>query len=273
MRHACEKLGFETTYLPVDHDGIVDVAQLAEVIRPDTILVSIMHANNEVGSIQPIEAISEVTRQHGVLLHTDAAQSVGKIPVHVDDLGVAALSIAGHKLYAPKGIGALYIRESVVAETLIHGASQEMGRRAGTENVLEITGLGKACELIHDALDSHHHHMKSLRDLLYDGLKDKLADVRLNGHPTDRLPNTLSISFKRLAANQILDAIGREVAASAGAACHSDTVMVSHVLQAMGIPLEWAKGTIRFSTGRMTTSDEIERAIQIITNCVKQLNA
>jgi cysteine desulfurase len=266
-----EKDGFETTFLPVTADGLVDPAEVEKAIRPATILISIMHANNEVGTIQPLARISPIARAHGIVMHTDAAQSVGKIPTDVQDLGVDLLSVAGHKVYAPKGIGALYIRPPLKPEKFCHGAGQERGWRAGTENVLEIVGLGKACEIAALDLQPNMAHMQRLRDRLYKGLTAELTGVRLNGHPVKRLPNTLSLSFKGMEANRILEEIGLEVAASAGAACHSDTVEISHVLEAMNVPLEWAKGTLRFSVGRMTTAKEIDQAIEIVAGAVKKL--
>jgi cysteine desulfurase len=196
---------------------------------------------------------------------------VGKIAARVDDLGVDLLSMAGHKIYAPKGIGALYIREGVTPEVFCHGAGQESGRRAGTENVLEIVGLGKACEIAANGLDRNHAHMRAMRDRLEAGLAGALSDVRFNGHREKRLPNTCSVSFRGLEANRLLEEIGLEVAASAGAACHADQVEISHVLTAMGVPEEWAKGTLRFTTGRTTTAAEIDRALEVIVAAVKKL--
>jgi cysteine desulfurase len=266
-----EGFGCETTYIPVDEQGLVSESDVEKSIRPGTILITIMHANNEVGTIQPIEKISRIAKEQGIVLHTDAAQSVGKIPTHVGKFGVDLLSVAGHKVYAPKGIGALYIRQSVSPEKFCHGAGQEMGFRAGTENVCGIVGLGKACEIAARDLKKSMEQMKLLRDRLQDGLFRKLGQVKSNGHPEKRLPNTLSVSFKGLEANRILEEIGLEVAASAGAACHSDTVEISHVLQAMNLPLDWAKGTIRFSVGRMTTIEQIDKAVQVVVHAVKKL--
>jgi cysteine desulfurase len=230
-----------------------------------------MHANNEVGTIEPIEEITALAKKHDIVVHTDAAQSAGKIPVDVSHLGVDLLSIAGHKLYAPKGVGALYIRKGVVPAKLMHGAGQEMGVRPGTENVLEIVGLGTACEIAARDLEKNRMHMQTMRARLSAGLKKYCGHVRVNGHPQQRLPNTLSISFEGLEANRILDAIGTEIAASAGAACHSDTVEISAVLEAMKVPLEWAKGTLRLTTGRMTTEDDIDSAVHIISAAIKNL--
>jgi cysteine desulfurase len=266
-----EKNGFEITYLPVDEHGQVSIADVAAAIKAQTILISIMHANNEVGTIQPIKEIAAMIKGRGILFHTDAAQSVGKIAVEVDDLGVDLLSIAGHKVYAPKGVGALYVRTGIEPAKLMHGAGQEFGRRGGTENVLEIVGLGKACDIAKRDLDRNRNHLQQMRDRLYEGLKTECINIRLNGHPEQRLPNTLSLSFLDLEANRILEEIGLEVAASAGAACHSDRVEISHVLKAMAVPLNWAKGTLRLTTGRMTAADDIDRAVQVLGAAVKKL--
>lgn len=264
-----ETRGFDVTYLAVDEFGLVDIADVEKAITGQTVLITIMHANNEVGAIQPIEAISALARSHGIVMHTDAAQSVGKLATDVNQLGIDALSIAGHKIYAPKGVGALYVRKGTQVEKFMLGAGQEMGHRAGTENVLEIVGLGKACEIALRDLERNARHMRSMRDMLHEGIRNGLADTRLNGHPEKRLPNTLSLSFLGLDADRILEEIGLEIAASAGAACHSDTVKISHVLEAMRVPMGWAKGTLRFTTGRMTTEDEIEAAIGVVVQGVQ----
>ena len=265
-----ETNGFQVTCLPVNEFGLVDVGEVETAVTPQTILITIMHANNEVGTIEPIAEIAELARQHKIVMHTDAAQSVGKIPAFVDELGVDLLSIAGHKLYAPKGVGALFVRHGTRLEKLIHGADHEQNMRAGTENVLEIVGLGKACEIAQRDLEKNMAHMKKMRDRLHEGLKRELGEIKLNGHPEKRLPNTLSVSFANIEANTLLDEI-EGVAASAGAACHSDSIDLSPVLTAMKVPLEYAMGTIRFSTGRMTTEEEIDRAIKIVAEAVRRL--
>jgi len=267
-----ERDDFEITRLPVDDTGLVNPRDVVAAVTPRTLLITIMHANNEVGTIEPISEIAEIAKTHGILLHTDAAQSVGKIPVEVGKLGVDMLSIAGHKIYAPKGVGALFIRNGLKLSNLMQGAGQESGVRPGTENVLEIVGLGKACEIAKRDLEQNMTHMQQMRDRLYEGLKTNCGDTRLNGHLQKRLPNTLSISFAGLEANRLLDAIGPEVAASAGAACHSDTIEVSGVLKAMEVPLNWAKGTLRLTTGRRTTAADIDRAIEVISRAVKSSN-
>ena len=264
--------GGETSVVPVDRHGLVDPADVAAALRPDTILVSIMHANNEVGTIQPIAEIAALAHRHGVLVHTDAAQSIGKIPVRVDDLGVDLLSVAGHKVYASKGIGALYIRRGTLVEPFCRGAGQEGGRRAGTENVTQIVGLGAACALAAAQMMEAPARLQQLRDRLYENIAAQWSEIRLNGHPQNRLPNTLSLAFHGLEADRILEEIGLEVAASAGAACHSDAVQLSHVLEAMRIPVEWAKGTLRFSVGRMTTDDDVDRAAAVVVKAVRHLS-
>jgi cysteine desulfurase len=266
-----EKEGFETTYVDVDDTGMLRVDDVADAMRPDTILISVMHANNEVGTVQPIAEIGALARQKGICIHTDAAQSVGKIATDVQTMNVDLLSVAGHKVSAPKGIGVLYVRTGRLPEKFCHGAGQEMGWRAGTENVMAIVALGKACEMAERSLDHAGRHLKAMRDRLHKGLAEDLTDMRLNGHPDNRLPNTLSLSFKGLEANRILEEIGLAVAASAGAACHSDTVTLSHVLEAMRVPVEWAKGTIRFSTGRMTNGEQIDRAVNVVVKAVRRL--
>ncbi len=264
--------GFETSYVPVDRLGWVDPADVQHAIRDDTILITIMHANNEVGTIQPIAEITKIARAKGIVVHTDAAQSLGKIPTDVQKLGPDLLSVAGHKLYAPKGIGALYVREGTTPQKFCHGAGQEGGWRAGTENVLEIVGLGKACEIAGRDLQGHASHLYAMRDRLHRGITDQVAAVRLNGHPDRRLPNTLSLAFKGWEANRILAAISDRVAASPGAACHSKGVRISHVLEAMQVPMEWAKGTVRFSVGRMTFAEEIDLAVSTVVQALTKPN-
>lgn len=266
-----EAHGFDVTVLPVDASGHVNIDDVAAAITEKTVLITIMHANNEVGSIQDINQIASLARQHGILMHTDAAQSAGKIDVNVEKLGVDLLSLAGHKLYAPKGVGALYIRRGIEAPVFCHGAGQENGRRAGTENVLEIVGLGKACEIAKADLKKNHAHMQKTRDLLERGLRTEIEDIQINGHKTMRLPNTCSVSFYGIEANRLLEEIGLDIAASAGAACHADHMELSHVLEAMKLPVEWAKGTLRFTTGRFTTEEQIKMAVEILKAAVNNL--
>ncbi len=275
IREVCgwlETQGFQITSLPVDGFGLVDPADLERAITPRTVLVTVMHANNEVGTLQPIAELAEIAHRHGALMHTDAAQSVGKVPVDVDAMGVDLLSVAGHKLYAPKGIGALYARNGVRLAQLLHGAGHEGGRRPGTENVLEIVGLGQACRMAQRDLEENAAHFRAMRDRLHQGLLRELGQdsVRLNGHPEKRLPNTLSLGFRGVAAHALLAEIGQQVAVSAGSACHADVVSISAVLEAMRVPADWAMGTVRFSTGRATTAEEIDRAVEIVARVVRQ---
>jgi len=261
-----ERRGARITWLPVDVTGLIDPGDLRRAITPDTILISIMHANNEVGTIQPIEECAHIAHEQGISFHTDAAQSIGKLPVRVDDLGADLLTIAGHKLYAPKGVGALYVRSGVVLEPLIHGASHESGRRAGTESALLTAALGKASELASDL--TAVTEIKALRDRLWAALQENLGDrVVLNGHAEKSLPNTLNVSFVGHVGAEILEKIP-EVAASTGSACHTGQVELSPVLEAMGMSPEVGAGAIRFSLGRTTTAQDIEtvakRLIQVL---------
>ncbi|MCF7858405.1 MAG: cysteine desulfurase [Candidatus Cloacimonetes bacterium] len=255
-----QTIGFKVTYLPVDNKGSVSLKTLNESIKQDTILISIMHANNEVGTIQPIEELANIAQEKGICFHTDTAQSLGKIPVDNKKLKADMISIAGHKLYAPKGVGALYVKDGLSLEKLILGANQEHGHRAGTENILEIIGLGKACEIAKRDMSKNYNHLKAMSSRLWDGLASDIPNIKLNGHPKKRLPNTLNVSFPEI--NEYFQInLFLEIAASAGAACHSSNFKISQVLKAMKVPPELAKGTIRFSTGKMTTPDEIDMAI------------
>ncbi|HEY7303754.1 MAG TPA: cysteine desulfurase family protein [Bryobacteraceae bacterium] len=255
-----ERLGAKITCLAVDGFGHVDPDDVRRALTSDTILISVMHANNEVGTVQPIAEIGRIAREHGILFHTDAAQSVGKIPTKVKELGVDLLSVAGHKLYGPKGAGALYIRAGVQIEPLIHGAGHESDRRAGTENVLLDVGLGAACELAESWVD--RPSVRALRDLFWRRLNEEFEHyVVLNGHPTERLPNTLNVSFPGRVGTEILHRLDG-VAASTGSACHSGAVELSPVLKAMRVPTETGMGAIRFSLGRTTTEEEIEAVVK-----------
>ncbi len=262
-----ERLGATVTYLPVDSFGRVDPEDVRRAVTPATILISVMHANNEVGTIQPLAEISRVARERAILFHTDAAQSVGKIPTKVRELGVDLLSVAGHKLYGPKGVGALYIRAGVQLEPLIHGAGHEMGRRAGTENVLLDVGLGAACELAQSWVGSGS--IQQLRDLFWNLLSKEFGNcVVLNGHPVERLPNTLNVSFPGKVGAEILRGL-EGVAASTGSACHAGSVELSPVLKAMRVPPETGMGAIRFSLGRTTTQGEVEAVVKQLKGIVR----
>lgn len=263
-----ERLGAEVTQVPVDHAGCIDPDDVRRAIRPSTVLISIMHANNEVGTIQPIEDIARIARECGVLLHTDAAQSVGKIPVDVESLGVDLLSVAGHKLYGPKGVGALFVREGVTLEPLLHGAGHEAGRRAGTENVASIIGLGAACQEAHDWVD--HPQIVRLRDYFWQQLRERFGNqVVLNGHPERRLPNTLNVSLRGINGGEILSKLPN-VAASTGSACHAGETHLSPVLAAMSVPAEVGLGAIRFSLGRTTTQEEIDSVVEDLGHVLVQ---
>ncbi len=263
-----EKLGAKVTYVGVDQYGRVSPADIEQSITNQTILISVMHANNEVGTIQPIVEISKIAKKYNILVHTDAAQSVGKIPTRVDDLGIDLLSVAGHKLYAPKGIGALYIRRGTPIEPFVHGAGHEGGRRAGTENIILAVGLGKACELAAASLS--HLKIWELRDYFWSELSKYFrSSIVLNGHPEERLPNTLNVSFVGKLGQDILAKIPG-LAASTGSACHAGTVELSPVLKAMKVDEQVGKGTIRFSLGRYTTKEEIDLTLQWLKEAVEE---
>ena len=250
--------GLQVTVIPVDSYGLVDPARVSDALRDDTILVSIMHANNEVGTIQPIEEIAAITGPRGVLLHTDAAQSAGKIPVSVDDLGVDLLTLAGHKFYATKGVGALYVRRGTPLLPALVGAGHEFGLRPGTENVPAIVGMGEAARIARERKPGKMQQVQALRDRLHNRLTEAIPGMFLNGHPEHRLPNTLNISFPGVDGRDLLARAEAKVAASVGSACHEDSEAVSGVLGAMGIELDRARGAVRLSLGSPTTEAEIE---------------
>ncbi len=262
--------GFEVTYLPVDKDGLVDPASLEAAITARTILITLMHANNEVGTLEPLIEIGGVARRYGIAFHTDAAQSVGKVRVDVEELGVDLLTIAGHKLYAPKGVGALYIRRGTALEPLIHGAGHEGGRRAGTENVPYAVALGRACALAREQLADQTERWLTLRERLLSGLVARVGPVKVNGRPERRLPNTLNICVPGVVGEEVL-ARTPEVAASTGSACHAGLTEPSPVLLAMGIEPALALGALRLSLGRWTTAEEIDRAVEHLSNAILAL--
>lgn len=255
-----EKLGAKVTVLAVDRQGLVDPDDVRKAITPRTVLITVMHANNEVGTVEPIPEIAAIAREAGIPLHTDAAQTVGKISADVEELGVDLLSVAGHKTYAPKGIGALYIREGTRIEPFVHGAGHEAGRRAGTENVLLAVALGAACETAGKWVGMPQ--AKALRDRFWQGLREIFGErITLNGHPTARLPNTLNVNFVGRVGAEILAALP-EVAASTGSACHAGSVTLSPVLAAMGVPTEEGMGAVRFSLGRTTAWRDLEEVLE-----------
>jgi len=269
--HFLERQGYAVTTLPVDTDGQVDPAQVAAAITDQTILVSIMHANNEVGTIQPIRAIVDIAHARGVLVHTDAAQTIGKLPVRVPDLGVELLTVAGHKFYAPQGVGALIVRQGVPLEPLIHGARHEGGRRAGTENIPSVVALGRAAELAMERLPEYAERVSALRDTLHRRILERVPSAVLNGHPVERLPNTLNLSFPGVNAAALLAAIRDQVACSTGSACHAGHAAPSQVLLAMGRDAGLAAAALRLSLGWATTAQQVQQAADVIGAAVPAL--
>ncbi len=266
-----EQKGFSITRIPVDAMGVLDLSALEAALTSETILVSVMLANNEVGTLQPLEAISALTRPRGIVLHSDAAQAIGKMPVNVRALGVDLLTIAGHKFYGPKGIGALYLRRGVTLPVWMHGAGHEQGRRAGTENILEIVGMGEAARIANIEMNDEIERLQDLRDLLWQTLRAALPDqVFLHGHPTKRLCNTLNLGFADLRGADIAQDLQDQVAFSLGSACHSSTQTMSSILQVMGVPLRTGLGAIRLSLGRMTSREEIEQAARALIRTAKE---
>jgi cysteine desulfurase len=255
--------GFGLTILAVDSAGRVDPGEVRRALTPDTILISIMHANNETGTLQPIREIGAIAREAGVAFHTDAAQSVGKIPVNVDALQVDFLTVAGHKFYAPKGVGALYVRGGAPFAPLLHGASQEGGRRAGTENVPYMVALGAACRLARERLPDAAAHLQRLRDRLHERLLAGVPNLTLNGPEKERLPNTLNVSFPGVSGGELMAGLP-QLAASLGSACHAGQEAISPVLAAIGVPLGRARGAVRFSVGLPTTRDEVDQAAALL---------
>ena len=269
-----EARGFSLTYLPVDEHGLVDPEDVKRVITDKTILISVMQANNEIGTIEPIAEIGRIAKEAGVYLHTDAVQTVGHVPVDVNELGVDLLSISAHKLYGPKGVGALYIRKGTRIVSLMHGGEQEQGRRASTENVPAIVGLGKAVELAQKEMSEEAGQLVNLRDQLIKGLMERIDDIRLNGHPQRRLPNNINVSVKFVEGEAVLLNLDLEgICASTGSACSSPSAEPSHVLLALGVSLEQARGSLRFTLGKWTSKEEIERVLEVLPPVVARLRA
>jgi cysteine desulfurase len=267
-----EKAGFTVTALPTDHFGIVDPADVAKAITKETVLVSIMHANNEIGSIEPIEEISKITKEKGVLFHTDAVATVGWIPVNVSSLGVDALSLSGHQFYGPKGVGALYVRKGVRIKPQIEGGIQEDGRRSGTENVPGIVGLGKACELAMADLSNRMTTVTALRDRLQKGLVEKIDHVVINGHPTKRLPQNLNMSMWYVEGESMLLFLNMQgISVSSGSACTSRSLKSSHVLTCIGTDAAVANGTLLMSLGMGNTTEDIDYVINALPPIVQRL--
>jgi cysteine desulfurase len=267
-----EKQGFKLTYLNVDSAGIVDIEELRRSIRKDTILVSVMYANNEVGTIQPVKQIAQLCRERGIYFHTDAVQAVGKIPIDVRTLGVDMLSLSAHKLYGPKGAGALYVREGVELEPLLHGGSHEHNMRAGTENTSAVVGLGQASEIAKEEMPAEEKKVRNLRDKLEQGIKDKIPEIKVNGHHKNRLYNTLNVCINHTQGENLLINLDfKGICVSSGSACTSGAFEPSHVLLAMGIPAEIARSSLRFSLGKYNTEEEIEKVLKVLPPIVKKL--
>lgn len=271
---ALEKEGFEVTYLPVDEYGVVSLDELKKAIRPDTTLISIMHANNEVGTVQPIAEIGKVARERGIPFHTDAVQTFGKVRINVDEMKIALLSLSAHKLYGPKGVGALYVRKGVRVGNILFGGHQERKMRPGTHNVTGIVGLGKAVEVAARDMETEGEKMKALRERLWEGIKANVPYIRMNGHPTQRLSNTLNVSFEFVEGESlILSLDDHGICVASGSACTSDSLEPSHVLTGMGLSPEVAHGSLRFSLGRDNTEEEIDFVIETLPKVVERMRS
>ena len=269
-----QKTGFDVTYLDVDSKGMLDLDQLKKAITPKTILITIMFANNETGVIFPIEEIGKIAKEYNISFHTDAVQAAGKIPIDVKKMNIDLLTVSGHKLYAPKGVGALYVKRGVRLTPLIHGGHQERNRRGGTENVAGIVALGKASEIAQRDMPEEINHIAALRDRLEKGLMEKIPHVRLNGHPTKRTPNTVNLSFEYAEGESLLLNLDMKgIAASSGSACTSGTLEPSHVLVAMGVPLEASHSSVRFSLGRGNTVEDIDYVIDALPAMVERMRS
>ena len=269
-----EKQGFQVTYLPVDKYGLVDPDEVEKAITKETILITIMHANNEIGTIEPIAEIGKIAKEKGICLHTDAVQTVGKIPVNVNKLNIDSLSLSAHKIYGPKGIGGLYVRKGIRIQPLIEGGHHEKNRRAGTENVPAIVGLGKAVEIAKTTLDKESIYLTNLRDGLCSGIGEKIDSVYLNGHPVKRLPNTLNMSFEFVEGESIiLNLDMKGIAVSSGSACTSGSLEPSHVLKAMGVEPAIAQGSVRFSLGKDNTEEDIDYVLEVLPEIIVRLRA
>ncbi|MCX5801458.1 MAG: cysteine desulfurase NifS [Candidatus Eisenbacteria bacterium] len=273
--HSCKKLekqGFQVTYVPTDGHGLVNPDDVARAVMPSTVLISVMHANHEVGTIQPTEEISKIARERGIVFHTDAVASFGNIPVNVNKLGVDLLSLAGHQCYGPKGVGALYVRQGVRIAPFIDGGVQEDGKRAGTENVPAIVGLGKAVEVAEQEMGPAAERCKKLRDTMEAGIKERIQFVRVNGHPERRLPGHLSICAQYIEGESMVLFLNMEgIAASSGSTCSSKALKASHVLTAMGVPPDVAQGSLLFSLGRENTAEDVEHFLKVFPPIVERL--
>ena len=271
---ALEAQGFAVTYLPVDEAGMIDPDDVRRALRPDTIAISIMHANSEVGTIQPVRAIGALAREGGIAFHVDAVQTFGKVDIDVEAFNIDLLSFSGHKIYGPKGVAGLYIRKGTKMVSVQHGGEHERRRRAGTENVPGIVGLGKAVEVRGREMKDEAMRLTALRDRLWEGVRARVPDVHLNGHPTERVPGTANISYKNVESESIVLGLDlKGIAVSAGSACTSGSVEPSYVLVAMGVPIEWAMGAVRASLGRSTTADDIDYVVESVEPIVRKLRA
>ena len=269
-----QKFGFQVVKVPVDQFGVVDLDFLEHAVDDNALIVSIMHANNEVGTIEPLKTIGEIAHRHGAILHTDAVQTVGKIPIDVSALGIDMLSLSGHKFCGPKGVGALFVRKGVRFDSLNHGGHHEGGKRAGTENVPGIVGLGKASAIALDEMGAEEKRVRKLRDKLWQGISARIPELKLNGHPEARLANTLNFSVKYVEGeSMLLQLDARGICASSGSACTSGSLEASHVLLAMGLPHDMAHGSLRFSCGRYNTEPDIDRVIEVFPGIVEKLRA
>jgi cysteine desulfurase len=269
---ALQGQGFEVTYLPVDQYGMVDPDDVRRAIRPDTLAITIMHANSEVGTVQPVAAIGSIARDHDLVFHVDAVQTFGKIPIDVHAFGIDVMSFSSHKVYGPKGVAGLYIRRGTKMVAIQHGGEHERRRRAGTENVPGIVGFGKAVEVRAREMHAEAERVRALRDRLWEALRLRVPEVRLNGHPTERLPGTDNIVFRHVESESIVLGLDlKGVAVSAGSACTSGNIEPSYVLVAMGVPIEWAMGAVRFSLGRSNTADDIDYVVECVEPIVRKL--
>ncbi len=277
MLHSCaflEKNGYEVTYLDVQPDGLVDPAELEKAITDKTILISVMMVNNEVGTVEPIKELAAIAKKHGILFHTDAVQALANVPIDVKDLGVDLMSMSAHKIYGPKGVGALYMRKGLRIANYLHGGAQEMGRRAGTENLASIIGFGKAAELAEANMEKHISHCKELRDYLIERVTSEIPDTFVNGTMEHRHPGNANITFKYIEGESILLLLDyKGIAVSTGSACSSKSLEPSHVLTALGVPVEMIHGTVRFTVGDFTTKEDIDYVIESLKEIVAKLRA
>lgn len=267
-----EKHDFEITYLNVKEDGLINLKELQDSIRQETILISIMFANNEIGTIQPIEEISKIAKERNIAFHTDAVQAVGNIEIDVKKMGIDMLSLSGHKIYGPKGIGALYVKKGIEFEKIMHGGHQEKNKRAGTENTAGIVGLGKACEIAREHLNKYSEKLKTLRDYYIKEVKQKILDVRINGSMSSRLPGNINISFKNIDSSALLLELDKKgICVSSGSACSSGSTEPSHVIKAINVPIEYERGALRVTIGDFNTKAQVDYLVENLVEAVKKL--